>query len=118
MQQSQADFTRTFTDLTYENCDDARYADPTFQQWLSRWQKRCSIEEKEKSIERMKQSNPTVIPRNLHVEAALDAAVEGDRQRFDDLLTAVTDPFCAPGSYPQFETPPPPDTCFQTFCGT
>ncbi|MEM6306845.1 MAG: protein adenylyltransferase SelO family protein, partial [Pseudomonadota bacterium] len=61
---------------------------------------------------------PAIIPRNHVIEAMIDAAVQGDRNAFDALGAACTDPFTLPDD-PLFHTPPTPtQEVKQTFCGT
>ncbi|MFN6978237.1 MAG: hypothetical protein ACK4OP_08950, partial [Gemmobacter sp.] len=64
----------------------------------------------------MRRVNPAVIPRNHRIEAAIAAAVAGDRAPFDALLAALATPFDGGGT---FRLPPGPDQVVRlTFCGT
>jgi len=88
--------------------------------WISQWQ--AALDEREDVTEaegRMKQSNPSVIPRNHKVQEAISAAEEGNYQVFFDLLAAVTRPFDDTPDLAAFQIPPAPsEQVFRTFCGT
>ncbi len=66
----------------------------------------------------MRAANPVVIPRNHLVEAALNAAGDGDMAPFNALLAAVSRPFDAPPEA-RFALPPPAGFGdYVTYCGT
>ena len=57
--------------------------------------------------------------RNHKIEAALEAANQGEMEPFDRLLDAVTRPFDARPGLEEFEEPAPADFGpYTTFCGT
>ncbi|MNN82212.1 hypothetical protein D3C81_1991230 [compost metagenome] len=68
----------------------------------------------------MRSSNPSVIPRNHRVEAALEAAVEhGDYSVMERLLAVLAAPYAYTPEQEEYAAPPEPSACaYQTFCGT
>ena len=67
----------------------------------------------------MDRVNPVYVPRNHKVEAALEAANQGEMEPFDRLLDAVTRPFEARPGLEDFAGPAPADFGpYTTFCGT
>src|SRR5690606_1157351 len=67
----------------------------------------------------MATSNPVTIPRNQHLQDALDSAVDGDLGPYAELLQAVTDPFRERQAWARFATPGESGSApFITFCGT
>jgi uncharacterized protein YdiU (UPF0061 family) len=133
---NRADFTRTFRLL----CDAAAspaadttlralFADPTaYDAWATSWRHRLADESAEPASapERaasMRLANPTFIPRNHLVEAAINAATQrNDFQPFEELLDVVTHPFDSSDDRPdraRYTTPARPEECVTaTFCGT
>ena len=67
----------------------------------------------------MNRVNPVYIPRNHQVEAALNAAVEGDLRPVERLVEAVSRPYDERPGLEDLAAPPPAGTppCV-TFCGT
>jgi uncharacterized protein YdiU (UPF0061 family) len=65
-------------------------------------------------------TNPSFIPRNHLVEAALDAAVEQrDFEPFEELLDVVSRPYDDRSGFERYATPARPEECVShTFCGT
>lgn len=91
-----------------------------FLDWSKGWQVRLMLEETEPSIV-MQQSNPSIIPRNHQVEAAIRAAEDdGDFTTFHDLLSALENPFKHRSleSDPFVKPPKSAQVVHQTFCGT
>ena len=83
--------------------------------WRQRWLDRAGPG----AEARAQAANPAVIPRNHRVEAALQAANQGDMVPFHALLVAVTDPFGPETRREAFVLPPPDGlTPYVTFCGT
>ena len=115
MQTHGADFTSTFRSLM-------RGALPeSFAPWLQRWN--ALIEQqpggKSAALERMAKVNPIVIPRNHLVQAALDAAEQGDLTRFYTLLEACATPYDPVHEGSIYAEPPPADAGhYVTYCGT
>ncbi len=123
MQTHQADFTNTFRALTFDKAGDtALSGSPKFAQWLERWQARRGRQEESKdaSHQLMRRSNPSVIPRNHRVEAALEAAVDhGDYRVMEQLLAVLSDPFAHTAEQEDYCTVPEPSgRPYRTYCGT
>jgi uncharacterized protein YdiU (UPF0061 family) len=98
-----------------------------FDAWLQRWQARCAAEDanpvadQRTRAEHMRRINPWLIPRNHRVEEALTAASDdGDLQPFEQLLTALRQPYVERPELARYAEPAPQDFMagFQTFCGT
>lgn len=122
MQAGKADFTRTFAELD-PAVELAAGGDPARAAWHQRWRARLArqAESAEASAALRAASNPTVIPRNHLVEAALTAASEsGDLGPFDELCRAVTQPFARGAEVPtKYREPAPAEAGpYVTFCGT
>lgn len=122
MEKNQADYTNTFRALTIGQHEKSPlHGKEGFEQWLQKWEQRRSRQTQslEESTELMKNSNPSVIPRNHRVEEALDAAVNGDLSVLERLLAALADPYDYSSEYEEYcivpETSKRP---YRTFCGT
>ncbi|KRG15367.1 hypothetical protein ACA30_07020 [Virgibacillus soli] len=123
MEEHQADFTNTFRALTLNQTDKLpNCKSPELEKWLEQWQVRRTRQPKSEADSQvlMKRSNPSIIPRNHLVEEALEAAVEdGDLQVMEKLLRVLADPYAYTPEQENYTTlPEPPDTPYQTFCGT
>lgn len=123
MQQHRADYTNTFRLLTLGRPEEtAMSGTPEFAAWLERWHARLVGAQgaAEASRERMRSSNPAVIPRNHRVEEALSAAVEeGDLSVMERLLAALANPYAYAPEQDEYAAPPEPSSCpYRTFCGT
>jgi uncharacterized protein YdiU (UPF0061 family) len=130
MAANRADFTLTFRRL----CDAAAgtegdagvrtlFADPgAYDGWAAGWRGRLEKESADGQARAavMRRVNPLFIPRNHHVEAALDAASKRqDFQPFEDLLEVVSRPFEDRPGLERYAVPARPEECvLQTFCGT
>ncbi|WP_307068034.1 protein adenylyltransferase SelO [Alkalibacillus filiformis] len=123
MKDHEADFTNTFRSLTlgkFEGID--LFGSEGFNNWYQKWQERLSRqdESEEQSKELMKQSNPSVIPRNHRVEEALEAAEnDGDLTVMESLLRVLSKPYAyTPDQEEYTKLPPESDDDYRTFCGT
>ena len=123
MHDHHADYTNTFRALTLESLPNIplRY-EPAFVDWHRCWQERMKhqSEPKEAALFLMRSRNPAIIPRNHHVEEALEAAVKrSDLTVMDNLLAALKTPFDDSPLHVKYRTPPvPTEQAYQTFCGT
>lgn len=118
MEQAEVDYTNTFRALTTGDTASLEQAEG-FQSWNERWKARMTSEGIEPARERMRQSNPSVIPRNHLVEEALEAAGSGDYTLFNRLCDIVSNPYSDAPIDPKYtEDPPEPEEPFQTYCGT
>jgi uncharacterized protein YdiU (UPF0061 family) len=122
MQESQADFTNTFRDLSSEEPPTSdRYRDPDFRAWYSRWRLRLSCDRRPNSsaYSGMRAVNPAVIPRNHRLEEALFAAEDhDDLSVLHRLLAALASPYETRAELAPYQDPPPDDCNYRTFCGT
>jgi len=122
LEAGQKDFTLAFrallahaTGTASPLADDARFAP-----WLARWQAR-QAQRSPALLAAMRLANPHYIARNHQVEAALDAAVDGnDLKPFERLLAVVQAPFDGRPADEVYAAPATPDFtgCYRTFCGT
>ncbi|MDN5899069.1 MAG: protein adenylyltransferase SelO family protein [Brachybacterium sp.] len=87
--------------------------DPSFAQWMRRWEARRSATPAEMAL-----VNPLYIPRNVHLEAALRAAHLGNLDPVQELLEAVSAPFTRRTGLDHLEGPGDGGEHFLTFCGT
>lgn len=121
MQNSRADWTNTFRDLSERTLDSAPYQSAEFQVWSARWEQRLQQEGTEPSAAklRMQRVNPAVIPRNHLVEEALQAAeAHDDLAPLQRLLDAIASPYVRRPELACYYEPSPDDADYQTFCGT
>ena len=122
MENAKADFTSTFRDLSYQNISDKKiYNSPDFKKWHHLWQERLSRNSQsvKSALIMMRKYNPVIVPYNHFVEEALSAAEKGDMRPFDNLHSALMNPFSLTASnevYRQSTIQPNPN--YQTFCGT
>jgi uncharacterized protein YdiU (UPF0061 family) len=108
------DYTRAFADLDPEQGGEDSA-------WFRAWRQRLARQPQppEAVRERLRRSNPQVIPRNHAVEAALNAAGTGDMAPFHRLLAALRNPFVAEGVPEAFLHGAPEDAApYVTTCGT
>ena len=130
MAANRADFTLTFRRLcdaaaTPEGDDGVRtlFADPAaYDVWVAQWRPRLTEESVpgQARVESMRLANPVFIPRNHLVQATLDAAIQRqDYQPFEELLTAVVQPYEDRPGMERYSTPARLEECVTaTFCGT
>jgi uncharacterized protein YdiU (UPF0061 family) len=120
MQRSAADFTNTFRSLAGGRVESMGTA-PEFAAWQRRWEARRGMQSQPAAEAEalMQQHNPAVIPRNQHVEAALQAATtEQDLSVMHRLLEALTVPYDYERDLGEFTEPGPREKAYRTFCGT
>ena len=119
MKDHKLDYTNTFRSLSFEGQENlSLFEISEFVIWHEKWNRRLSQENQRPQHIRdvMKKHNPSVIPRNHRVEAALSAAENGDYTVTHDLLEALSKPFEDSEVYSQ---PPEDISCgYKTFCGT
>ncbi|MFP8781516.1 protein adenylyltransferase SelO [Planococcus plakortidis] len=122
MHEHQADYTNTFRSLTFEDIEEPQLSNSgSFDSWLSRWKTRLQQEGRtaEEILDLMKSRNPAVIPRNHRIEAALEAALQGDYEVMEKLLAILQDPYAHSKEQQPYTAAPPPSTPpYQTYCGT
>ena len=128
MAANRADFTLTFRRLgdaaEDPSADEAvreLFIDPTaYDGWAGRWRTRLGEEGGGDRRTAMRAVSPAFIPRNHHVEAALEAAVErADHGPFKELLGVLARPFDEQPAFARYAASPEPDgIAYRTFCGT
>lgn len=130
MQQSSADFTQTFRCLwkaieseeTPRELTDRLGTGAKVDEWFRSWQARLLSEgvSQVESAERLRTTNPALIPRNHQIERVLASATDaGDFKPFHKLLDRLANPFDADAdTAPEAASPDPEQRITQTFCGT
>ena len=122
MQNSNADFTNTFRDLSQADKPiGERYESQRFNEWYERWQTRLhqNFQPLDNAVARMKRVNPVIIPRNHKVEQAIESAYKGELQTLNNLLDALKDPYTNTNRLKEYLSPPSTkERIYQTFCGT
>jgi len=124
MQRYRADYTNTFRALTLGGDAAALFAHggaEEFALWHERWQARLGRQPGAAGAarERMRSSNPAIIPRNHRVEEALEAAERGDCSVMERLLAALANPYAYTPEQDDYCTlPAPSGRPYRTFCGT
>lgn len=115
----EVDFTLFFRHLTYGNRSElsALFEEPApLDAWYATWE---FATQSAPDTERMKRSNPILIPRNHRVEQAIQAAYESDYAPFHQLVDALAEPYEDRKEFAAYEQAPKPDEIVhQTFCGT
>ena len=120
MEKNKADYTNTFCYLmNIDVVNNEIYKDNDFLAWLKNWQNRLLVNNgtKEKSLNLMKNINPTVIPRNHKVEEALLSANDYNLEKMNKLLSVLNNPYNSQQNIKEFQTPSL-NNDYQTFCGT
>ncbi|WP_461206863.1 protein adenylyltransferase SelO [Clostridium sp. DL1XJH146] len=123
MKKYNGDYTNTFRALTFDNLYNTPLFDSTeFHNWNKLRQARLDRQQNSRNScrELMMKSNPSVIPRNHHVEEALEAAVgKGDYSVMKKLLAVLSNPYAYTEEHDEYTAPAPPSsTPYRTFCGT
>lgn len=123
MQKYGADYTNTFSRLTFNKLDGNGIFESTeFTQWYELWKTRLDRqnETKDESHNLMKRCNPAVIPRNHRVEEAIEAAVKkGDYSVMERLLKVLERPYEHSQDQEEYQGPPEPSNRpYRTYCGT
>ena len=122
MEINNADYTNTFCNLMNVNIEGKKiYEDQKFINWVKIWENRILINNnlKEKSLDLMRNTNPTVIPRNHKVEEALLSANNGDMKDVINLLEILKNPYNSEINIRDYQMPAPASSKrYQTFCGT
>ena len=120
MEINNADYTNTFCNLMNVNIEDKKvYEDQKFINWVKIWEKRVLMNNnlKEKSLDLMRNTNPTVIPRNHKVEEALNAANKDNIEVINKLLNVLSKPYSNQKNIENYQSLST-DKEYQTFCGT
>ena len=124
LRKKRLDYTLTFDGLTQSLLSDtaAQQAKEDLGDCFARWQKRLDAQQEEpRDIQaRMRRSNPVVIPRNHHVERAIEEAEKtGTVNLAKRFLRVLASPYELMAETPEFQDPPADgDADYKTFCGT
>ena len=118
MDENKADYTNTFAALTFNKVsNDSLFTSNQFNDWRKQWEKRTN--HTDRKIKLMQSQNPLVIPRNHLVESALEDAIQGNKNQFNELLKLISKPYDYKPPHKNFQTIPSGfDDCYKTFCGT
>ena len=93
----------------------------SFASWIGDWQALLGSKNiaPQEARELMNSKNPAYIPRNHQVEAAIQAAMEGDYSYFNRMADVLATPYEYSEAHREFTLPPTPEEEVQrTFCGT
>lgn len=123
MQKYRADYTNTFRALTLDKPEDTPLNNTDeYIQWNEWWQARLTRQSESKTAvqQRMRSSNPAIIPRNHRVEEALEAAVsKGDFSVLNRLVAVLANPYSySAAQEPYTSLPENTERPYRTFCGT
>lgn len=130
MHESQADFTLTFRCLwkaiaakeTPGELTDRIGSGDKVDEWFRSWRQRVLSEgtSPQEAAERLRTTNPALIPRNHNVQSVLTAAVtDEDFAPFHHLVERLANPFDASAdTAPEAVPPKPEQRVTHTFCGT
>jgi serine/tyrosine/threonine adenylyltransferase len=122
MQTSKLDYTNTFLSLHLkEPVPGNPRIDSDLGKWLIRWRERIGRSDggEASAMLLMKKSNPVFVPRNIHVEEALELADKSDLSLFNKLLDTLRQPYKFQDGVKEFLTYDESyDRQYQTFCGT
>lgn len=130
MHEAQADFTLTFRCLwkailledTPSELTHLVGASVKVDNWFKLWRQRVLSEgvSPQQAAERLRTTNPALIPRNHNVEQVLAAAVtDGDFSQLHHLVDQLAKPFEATAdAVPEAAPPRPEQRVTHTFCGT
>ena len=123
MYRYEADYTHTFNALTENKLEDiVLHGNSEFIDWYNMWQARLLKQEKtkEETKQLMRNSNPSIIPRNYLVEHALKEAESNENYSvMKKLLNALSNPYSDNNEYAEYKKLPPAAACpYKTFCGT
>lgn len=120
MKKEKSDYTNTFRALSAALAeDDTPFDDPAFLAWHDQWKRRLGDADAGQTAAAMNRVNPVYIPRNHRMEAALDAALEGDLSPMNTLLEVMAQPYEVQPGQEAYAAPAPQDFGpYQTHCNT
>ena len=115
-----ADYTNTFASLSMDSeYEDNIFKQDDFKKWRLDWKQRIKISNNyEENFNLMKLHNPVQIPRNYLVEIALKNSINGDYEKFNELLKITSKPYDYLEKTKLQKTPVGFDDSYKTFCGT
>jgi uncharacterized protein YdiU (UPF0061 family) len=124
MEQQQLDYTITFNQLTrsLSSQSDERTMSNELGDWYLRWRQRLEIQPDTTGEiqERMRQTNPLVIPRNHHMENVIRTCIESrEADAAEEFMQVLSSPYAKTDKTWLFQdAPEDADEGYQTFCGT
>lgn len=124
MEKQQLDYTMTFDLLTNAviDTDAAQEANQQLGSWFDQWQQALQKQEQTDAQvqQRMRQSNPVVIPRNHHMEAVLEDCIQtGEADAAERFLEVLRSPYKTVNQTAFYQdASTDADQGYQTFCGT
>ena len=121
METQKLDFTNTFCYLMNIQIDENEsFKQNELNKWKKKWLQRLKAEvtPKDNQLELMKKNNPIIIPRNYHVEKALDEANKGELELLKKLLKVIERPYEFNNQSLEYINPGPENKNYRTFCGT
>ena len=121
METQKLDFTNTFCHLMKIKIDENEsYMQDEFTKWKKKWLQRlkANVSPNDNQLELMRKNNPIFIPRNYHVEKALEEANEGKLELLKKLLNVIERPYEINDQNLEFINPGPENKNYRTFCGT
>ena len=121
METQKLDFTNTFCHLMKIKIDkNESYMQDEFTKWKKKWLQRlkANVSPNDNQLELMRKNNPIFIPRNYHVEKALEEANEGKLELLRKLLNVIEQPYEINDQGLEFINPGPENKNYRTFCGT
>lgn len=122
MQSTRADFTNTFALLTTTQAGGPdQHSDQEFVRWHDSWVSRLQRQPQSRaeSTRLQRLNNPSFIPRNHLVEAALASAEQNDPRAMEHLLDVLAAPYDHDRDAPEYRLPAEGGGAgYETFCGT
>jgi uncharacterized protein YdiU (UPF0061 family) len=121
MEIQKLDFTNTFCHLMKIKIDENEsYMQDEFTNWKKKWLKRlkANVSPNDNQLELMRKNNPIFIPRNYHVEKALEEANKGKLELLKKLLSVIERPYEINNQNLEFINPGLENKNYRTFCGT
>ncbi|MEZ4873128.1 MAG: YdiU family protein [Bdellovibrionales bacterium] len=115
LEDEKLDFTLAFRNLKelFKGVQEFYPSTPDLQKFLVAWRARV------KNVDLLDQINPVYIPRNHHIQQAIESAYAGEMNPFYTLLKVYADPFNSKSEYLAFQSPPSvSEKVHETFCGT
>ncbi len=104
------DYTNSFYRLTTgQSLFDSQEAE----EWHQKWKNRISDQDKEATVQAMKEANPVVIPRNHRIEEAIR-----DKNKLNAMLEVLKNPYDYSLVSDYYQKPPESEVGYKTFCGT
>ena len=122
MEKGKLDYTNTFVSLIKKDISkNELFNNQGLVDWHEKWKKRLSKNNGkiDSSINLMKSTNPSIIPRNHIVEKILKSAENEDLLPLKNLIEVLKNPYNHQLKDSEYQSSPPPGSeNYKTFCGT